>query len=396
MAELLANVFKKGALAATFEHTDAGLKFEYLHDYLANQGAPVASTLPIHGVPITLPNGAAPAFFAGLLPEGRRLDAMARRIKTSRDNDIALLTEIGQDLIGDVQVLAPGGDPNDSRPTLELDTKYENLDFDQIREQQFGSAAGGIPGVQDKVSSKMLNVPARRANVEHILKFNPMDAPFAVENECLFLGLASRCGLDVAPNRMLTDSVGQHALLIERFDRISTPTTPIKLAAEDGCQVLNLYPADKYEADWVSLAQGLINLCPSRGVAGFTLFKQLVFNWLVGNGDAHAKNFSVLEGQDGEFMISPAYDLLCTFFYEDKTMALPVDGQASDWSRKSLIEVAQKIRVPARAAEKVIDHQLATLANLPEQIISGALPFRRDQNFDAAKFLKQRAKRLAD
>lgn len=394
MPEVAANVYKKGMLAATFERTPEGVKFEYLPSYAHSQGVAIASTLPTNCGALTFSNGATPAFFAGLLPEGRRLDAMARRIKSSKDSELDLLIDIGQDLIGDVQVLAPGSDVNQPRPTLELNLKDEELDFDHIREQQFGAKASGIPGVQDKVSSKMLNVPARRANVEYILKFNPTDVPFAVENEHYFLGLAKRCGLEVATNRLLKDSQGQHALLIERFDRITGSDQVFRLAVEDGCQALNRYPADKYNIDLVDMAQRLIGLCPARRAAGYEIFKQIIFSWLIGNGDAHAKNFSVLESQDGEFMISPTYDLLCTYYYQDRSTALAISGNSEQWTRVLMLEVAGSLSVPAKAAEKAMDKMLANLASLPEQITAGVLPFRRDQNFEAAGFLKRRAKKL--
>lgn len=395
MAEVAANVYKKGKLAATFERIPAGVKFEYLPTYAQSRGGAIASTLPTSCGPLIFSNGATPAFFSGLLPEGRRLDAMARRIKTSKDSELDLLLDIGQDLIGDVQVVAPGRGLSLARPTLELNLKDDELDFNQMREQQFGSKASGIPGVQDKVSSKMLNVPARRANVEYILKFNPTDVPFAVENEYFFLGLAKKCGLEVAPHRLLKDSQGQSALLIERFDRISGHEQLFRLAVEDGCQALNRYPADKYNIDLVEMAQGLISLCPARGAAGYELFKQIAFSWLIGNGDAHAKNYSVLESQEGEYMISPTYDLLCTHYYRDRSSALAISGNSEQWTRGLLLDVASSLLVPAKAAEKALDKMLASLRSLPQQISDGALPFRRDQNFEAAGFLKRRAKKLS-
>jgi serine/threonine-protein kinase HipA len=94
-------------------------------------------------------------------------------------------------------------------------------------------------------------------------------------------------------------------------------------------------------------------------------------------------------------MISPAYDLICTAFYDDKTMALPIDGLEINWSRKLLIDAAAKMSVPQRAAHKVIDGQLKVLVDLPQNITDGALPFARHENYDIARFLKQRAKRLA-
>lgn len=394
MNKQLGLVYKKGVLAATLSRQGGNIKFQYDDAYLASGGQPVATTLPLTSEPLLLSGSAAPAYFAGLLPEGRRLNAISDRLKTSLSDDLGLLLEIGADLIGDVQVLAPDANPATERESLMLPSDLAEISFSEIRERFKGAKPTGIPGVQDKLSSKMLNARARMANVDYMLKLNPTDVPFAVENEAYFLGLAKKCGIKVANHKLLIDGQGQPALLLERFDRLATKQGKQLLAAEDGCQVANLYPADKYNIDFLQMAKGLASLCPASMVAGYELFKQLVFNWLIGNGDAHAKNFSVLESDSGEWRVSPAYDLLCTRYYEDRTMALAINELTTNWSRSLLVEAAGELGVSRKAAEAVITGQLATLADLPDQIISGELPFRRDQNYDVAAFLKQRAKAL--
>lgn len=394
MNKQLGLVYKKGVLAATLSHQGGAIKFQYDDAYLASGSQPVATTLPLTSDPLLLNGSATPAYFAGLLPEGRRLNAISDRLKTSLSDDLGLLLEIGADLIGDVQVLAPGSDPATERESLMLPSDLAEISFSEIRERFKGAKPTGIPGVQDKLSSKMLNARARMANVDYMLKLNPTDVPFAVENEAYFLGLAKKCGIKVANHKLLIDGQGHPALLLERFDRLAAKQGKQLLAAEDGCQVANLYPADKYNIDFLQMAKGLAALCPASMVAGYELFKQLVFNWLIGNGDAHAKNFSVLESETGEWRVSPAYDLLCTRYYEDRTMALAINELTANWSRSLLVEAARELGVSRKAAEAVIAEQLLVLADLPEQIISGALPFRRDQNYDVATFLKQRAKAL--
>lgn len=388
-------VYKKGVLAARLSKQGNTIRFEYESAYVAAGGPAVASSLPVTAQALTLNGSATPAFFAGLLPEGRRLNAISGRLKTSNSDELGLLLEIGADLIGDVQVLPPGADPTLDRESLGLPHNMTGISFGEIREKFAGARSTGIPGVQDKVSSKMLNARARLANVDYILKLNPTDVPFAVENEAYFLQLAKKCGLRASNNKILTDSAGDHALLLERFDRVAAATGKTRLAAEDGCQVANLYPADKYNIEFLEMANGLLGLCPAKQVAGYELFQQLVFNWLIGNGDAHAKNFSVLESKTGEWQISPAYDLLCTRFYDDRTMALALHGKDVAWSRAQLIAAAGELHVSEKAAEKVLAKQLAALKDLPDQILSGALPFRRDQNIEVADFLKRRSRALA-
>jgi serine/threonine-protein kinase HipA len=237
----------------------------------------------------------------------------------------------------------------------------------------------------------MLNGRSKIVNREYIIKFSPDEAPFAVENEAFFLGLAKKCNIPTATYKVLTDSLGNHALSLERFDRIPTDIGNLRQAQEDGCQVMNLYPADKYDPNFVDLAEKLISLCPAKEIAGYNLFKQLVFSWLIGNGDAHAKNFSILESPSGEWMISPAYDLLCTAYYQnDKEMALSIEGLTTKWTRELMLRTAKRLYVPERAANSVIDKQLKVLASLSDDIVNRALPFPSHLNHDVAKLLKKR------
>ena len=395
MVEPVAHIYKQGEFAAVFSNVSGNVRFDYLSDYITLGKPAIATSLPLGSGPIVLANGAAPAFFAGLLPEGPRLLAMRSRIKTSLNDDVGLLLEIGEDLIGDVQVLAPGADPKLEREVLKLPIKSEDLDFAQIRQDVFGSRASGLPGVQDKVSSRMMSAPAKTAGIDYMLKLNPAAAPFAVENEHYFLGLANDCGLATADFSLLTDKNGEHALRLKRFDRIYRHPKTTRLAAEDGCQVMGRYPSEKYNSDFLDVANALIERCPSRVAAALSLFRQLVFNWLIGNGDAHAKNFSILMTEAGEWRVSPAYDLLCTRFYDDRNMALPLAGKAEGWSRALLLDAAAELGLNEVMAIKVIDKQLAVLSNLPEDILGGALPFARHLNIDVAGFLKKRARAIS-
>lgn len=395
MSGQVANVYKQGVLAARLERVGDDIKFSYLPDYLVAGLPEVATTLPLTSEPVLTSGGSAPAFFAGLLPEGRRLAAVASRLKISRDNDLGLLLEIGADLIGDTQVLPIGADPLAERPPVLLPGDLAGVDFVVLREQVFGSKASGLPGVQDKISSRMLNVPAKMADTDFILKLNPADMPLVVENEAFFLALAAKCGIATAPFELLTDSHGAHALRLQRFDRHGRGAGKSRLAAEDGCQVLGRYPVAKYELEYIDVAKALIALCPARGVAGYELFKQLVFAWLTGNGDVHAKNLSVLQTTAGEWRVAPAYDLLCTVFYDnDTSMALPLFGKKTGWSRQLMLAAAAEMYVPQKAAEKVIDRQLKVLAYLPAQIRAGVLPYESNPIRKTANQLEHRAEMI--
>jgi serine/threonine-protein kinase HipA len=351
-------VYKQGKLAASLTSSKGLVLFAYEPEYLESSLPAIATTLPKTSQAIELAGGATPAFFAGLLPEGQRLIAMKNRIKTSLSDELGLLLEIGADLIGDVQVLSKGQSPEQSRNVFRIPGPSKEISFAALRSQYFGSAESGLPGVQDKVSSKMLNAPVKTANVDYILKFNPEAVPFAVENEHFFLALAKRAGIKTAEFKLLTDSNGEHALRLRRFDRGLQGSLTSKFAQEDGAQVMNLYPAQKYEVEFLDMAQALISQTSAKPLAGLSLFQQLVFNWLICNGDAHAKNFSILKSNDGSWHISPAYDLLSTRFYDDRTMALPLFGKDRGWTRPLLVAAAGALSVPEKLAVKVLDKQI--------------------------------------
>lgn len=393
MAETILTVFKNSIPAAVLSGDGGQVSFKYLDSYVTEGLEPISCSLPLSLESKVYQGGATPAFFAGLLPEGRRLNAIARRLKTSTDNELALLAELASDAIGDVQ-LAKGENLPAEREVLLLPKDTTKLDFADIQANYFDSPAAGLPGFQDKVSSKMLNAPAKQQGLEYIIKFNPPEAPFAVENEYFFLALAKSAGLSVSSFRLLTDSKGEHALLLQRFDRQRRDGKTHRLAMEDACQVLDVYPARKYELSFEKVAVALIEKCSATKAAALELFRQIVFYWLIGNGDAHAKNFSILKNLEGEWRISPAYDILCTLYYQDAEMALSVSNKTTLWDRATLLSLGDQLGVPRALAQQVIEHLLAKTEQLTNQLDNGALPFRPDQSYKVTRALKTRRKRL--
>lgn len=346
-----ADVFKQGKLAATLERTANGNIFAYLEDYLSSGGPPVASTLPLQREPRTTAAGAVPPFFAGLLPEGRRLTALRRTVKTSADDELSLLAAVGSDTIGDVQVIAPGEPPIDS-VTLTIDRSFAEIRFADLLTDAGMIATPTLAGVQDKVSAAMISLPLARRHQRFILKLNPPENPYLVQNEAFFLGLAKRSKLATAAFRVVQDSDGEPGLLVTRFDRIDGGSTPIALAVEDACQALDLWPADKYNVSMEEAAYALIRIAGAPIVAARDILRQVIFAWLTGNGDQHAKNLAVVQNA-GENRVAPAYDLPSTLFYGDTTMALTVGGRET-LSPARLREFARSLGLPEKAIERAL------------------------------------------
>jgi serine/threonine-protein kinase HipA len=148
---------------------------------------------------------------------------------------------------------------------------------------------------------------------------------------------------------------------------------------EDACQLLDLWPADKYNVTMEDAALAVIRACTAPTVGARDVFRQVVFAWLTGNGDLHAKNLSVLEQPDGQRIVAPAYDLPSTVAYGDITFALPLQGRTSGISRRHLLAFAHEIGLPSAAAETVLGRVLAATRVLDEVIAqAGFDPYRRD------------------
>lgn len=366
-------VLKAGRRAGTLRRDSEGCRFDYEPSY---DGPPVAHGLPMAAGPVRTAAGAVPPYFAGLLPEGRRLTALQRAIKTSADDEFSLLLAIGHDAIGDVQVVARDGTPwaEERREPADI----SKTTFAALFEAVLGpvpSDRRGLPGVQPKISGGMVSLPLAWGGRPVILKLDPPDYPGVVENEALFLALAKDAGLKVPAFEVLRDAQGKPGLLVSRFDRFERADGSWGARAqEDACQVLGLYPADKYRPATEEVITALSNVCGAPRVAARELVRAVTFAYVTCNGDAHAKNFSVTQDAAGEWFPSPVYDVPSTHPYGDHTMALQIGGRSShDIGRRDLIALAAAAEVPARAACRVIDAvATAVEASLPQL---DALPY---------------------
>ena len=387
----VADVYKGARRAATLRRTPTGVEFAYAAEYLAADPSPVATTLPLSDEPVLTPAGAVPPFFAGLLPEGRRLTALREAVKTSLDDDLTLLLAVGADPIGDVAVVPHGAPARAPIPTLTW-TAGSDVLFAELLERE-GLERRGMAGVQSKASVAMITLPASAAGRDAILKLTPPEFPHLVENEAWFLTLARSAGLTVPRFEVVTDRAGETGLLVERFDRPLRDGRVDRLAVEDGAQVLGVYPADKYRVTTEEVASALAGQCRARPVAAREVLRLVLFAWLTGNGDLHAKNLSIVQTH-GEWRIAPAYDLTSSLPYGDDTMALALAGRTHDLSRRAFWEFADAIDLPAPAATRAIDELLTATEPALAVFEAQAEPFTRPRNAEAVGQLRHRRRLL--
>jgi serine/threonine-protein kinase HipA len=340
MARFL-NVFLGLAKVGVLEQDDHGaLWFAYDAEWLSlNNATPLSASLPLG--PEKFKSRECRPFFAGLLPEEEKRELVARRFGVSERNDFAILEKIGAECAGAVSLLPPGQDP----PTGTA--SYRRIDPDELEEklQQLPRTpllAGedgirlSLAGAQGKAAVMIregnYHLPLDGSPSTHILKPESTRLPGLVDNEFFCMRLAAAVGLDVAPVT-LGHAGDIHFLQVERFDRLKSDDGIWKrVHQEDFCQALGIPPELKYQTEG---GPGLkscfalvreISSAPIRDV--LRLFDAIVFNYVIGNNDAHGKNFSFLYA-DGEARLAPLYDLVSTAVYPELSgdMAMKVGGE---------------------------------------------------------------------
>lgn len=395
-----ADVYKGDRLAARLIRDGDATVFSYRSDYLTDPDAPaIAWTLPRGSEPVRTPAGAVPPFFAGLLPEGIRLRAVVSGTRTSEDDHLTLLIAVGGDTIGDVRVVPADAAPVDPPVTL-TEEEISTADLPAVFARAVSPNPAdlervALPGVQEKVSAAMMSASLVTPTGPAILKLEPARGfPRLVDNEHFFLSMAADCGLSVPDHRLVVDRGGHRGLLVRRFDRVVGPGSVRRLAQEDGCQLLGSYPAAKYRVKTEQIARAIVMAAESGNGSGplalRRIFQLVVFSYVIGNGDLHAKNFSARQSPSGVWETSPAYDLVSTQPYLGwrDPMALDFFGRANRLDRRHLVESGGRLGLPARAVNGIIDQLIGRATPWLERLDRIGLPERHTELL--REFLRRR------
>jgi len=349
------DVFQNDTKVGVLRRLHKGCSFEFDDAFFtAHQHLPggIATTLPFSQKVTTVEGDSLPTYFAGLLPEGRRLSALTARLKTSEDDLFSLLVAAGPNCVGDLFPVLPRTKKN---PLDEDEEKspLDRLSFSDVFAQTLELPVPAIAGVQEKLSPSMISFPFATAGKRWLLKLNPPDRERLVENEFFFMTMAKACGLDVPAVHLVTDRTGASGLLVQRFDRVRVDRRWRGVRQEDACQFFDRYPADKYRIKTGPLVEKL-EVCASPVAARAKFLELLAFSFLIGNGDLHAKNVSIV-APGGLLQLSPAYDLLSTRPYGDQTLAMEFEGRKDNVKRRDFIAAGGRAGVRPAAVEARLD-----------------------------------------
>lgn len=352
------------------------LSFTYDADYLKLENAAQLSiSLPLRPEPFN--NNVVKAFFSGLLPDGEQLTLLAEKLKLSEKSPFALLFEVGRDCAGAIEIL----------PIRERLPTYKQGSNEALNENQLYKLLGqssssaliagdkknrlSLAGAQrkfavffDERKNSLPKLVTKKPST-HILKPVMPRHPDSVHNELFCMMLAKETGFDVA-EVFLKKVRDLPYLLIRRYDRTKFNGHIIRIHQEDFCQALGLRPEQKYQGidggPGIELCKDLLSRYSTRPIFDrYRFLRIIIFNYLIGNSDAHGKNFSFL--YDGtRASLAPFYDLISTALYPqyDNKMAMKI-GKSHDPDRTTLAHW-QTIVADTNTAKTHLKKELKTFA----------------------------------
>lgn len=321
------------------------MSFRYSPSWLNNPDAfQISMSIPL-AEKVYTPESAH-AFFTNLLPEGLVRENVARALSVSPNNDFELLARIGGECAGALWI--GHGKPSFSETQKYLPVSKNDLCRWIADGNVFSSILGtgkvrlSLAGAQDKLpvrlKGKQIMLPENGSPSTDIMKFPGRDYRDLPANEVFITSLAKHIGIRTVDARIF--KVGEiDTCMVSRYDRFTDGSNVIRrLHQEDMCQALGYPYFKKYESEGGPSFRECFELvdrtCSEPILERDQMLKWLIFNLLIGNSDAHAKNLSFLYHSDGKVELAPFYDLVCTLSYDklDRNMAMSI-GAVSDPGR---------------------------------------------------------------
>lgn len=310
----------------------------------------VSASLPVRQTPY--PNAETKPFFEGLLPEGAIRSTIARALGLSEDNGFGLLAELGVDCAGAVVIL-PAGTPAPTPETGSIEwlddyglaQRVADLPRNPLGVTDASSRVRlSLAGVQPKLvvtrsPSGRIGQPTGGTPSTHLIKPAQEQYPDLVANEAFCLRVARSAGLRAA-NADVVEIGSRPCLLVERWDRtIDDDGRIARLHQEDFCQALGLLPAEKYEVEGGPTVARMVELLRRIGAPTLArdlndLVRAVALNFLLGNSDAHGKNYAIQYEPIGVGQLAPLYDIVSTNVYPELSRSLAMTiGDVDDPDR---------------------------------------------------------------
>jgi serine/threonine-protein kinase HipA len=406
----------------------------YAPPWLANpQAFPLSPALPLGRAPDVHASATIKRFIEHLLPEGRALDVAVAYKGLTKSNVFGLIRALGAETAGALQFTG------DATATPANESKQREIPFSELAERVAqreqlplnvwdGQVRMSVAGLQDKLvvfidtplaqGGRLSLVEGQRMASTHILKpdtGNPKTPHLAV-NEHFCMSLARRMGLPVADVDLLRTP--RPVLVVRRFDRaMASAQTPVhvqRLHIIDACQACDLPVSYKYERNLGNAAEvrhirdGLsheklfacADLSGNKASTRLAMLRWSLFQFLIGNSDAHGKNFSFFVRPGGLLEPTPWYDLVSVLQYDDFDTELAMAwGDVFEHEAVSpfaLADFATRCRIDRKLLRRE-GQRLAKLAEPAAMAQALAADYEGDERAFAqgiASFVARQAKRL--
>jgi serine/threonine-protein kinase HipA len=330
------DVWMNGERVGTWtSHPGRPDEFQYAQQWLATPEArPLSLSMVLQPEPFKGPRVS--AFFDNLLPDNQRIrQRLQRRFETATIGAFDLLTEIGRDCVGAIQLLPRDSAPPDVRTitaeplsasliSQHLSAMLRALPGSQTEDDDFRIS---IAGAQEKTALLRIDGQWMRAMgttpSTHLLKLplgaggGGIDLTTSVENEWLCAQILNAYGIPTA-HCWMDQFEEQRVLVVERFDRRLSRDNSwiIRLPQEDMCQAAGLPSDQKYEVDGGPGIRAIMDLLLGSSKAledRRDFFKTQILFWMLCAIDGHAKNFSIFLESSGSYRLTPRYDVLSAY-----------------------------------------------------------------------------------
>lgn len=383
MTKLNVSIEKNGILVPVgtisgSDRTDA--RFCYSADYLSAAGTPISISLPVQEAPFSPEQTA--CYFEGLLPEGFTRRTVAQWMHVDEANYLSILHGLGRECLGAICI---------SEADETVAASYEEINESQIRAlaaegvaksselvtQSHLSLTGasGKVGLYYDAPSQTWYLPRGTAPSTHIIKQSHVRLEAIVTNEMLSLMTAKRCQLETPESFIVNTGYGKDSEVLfatQRYDRLFEDNNPAidflprpyRLHQEDFAQALGIPSSEKYEKAPRGYMKAMFDILRHYSADPVTdqlkLWDIIVFDYLIGNTDAHIKNFSLLYGKNlRKIRLAPAYDIVSTVVYSQSTrsMAFHIGDTISldDLTRDSFRQAALEIGLGEKMAMRRFD-----------------------------------------
>ena len=378
--------------------------FRYSDNYLRDPAAAALSiSLPLQETfcsPTQTAN-----YFEGLLPEGFTRRKVAQWMHVDEGDYLSILHGLGRECLGAICITEEGEtqeasyEPITEAQVQALAAEGATKSAELVTKSHLSlTGASGKVGLYFSAGENAWYLPRGTAPSTHIVKQSHVRLDSIVTNEQLSLMTAARCGISIPDSFIINTGGGaEHEVLFatQRFDRVypaephmvGNLPRPLRLHQEDFAQALGIAANLKYENAPHSYMKRMFDLLRVHSSDPITdqlrLWDIIVFDYLIGNTDAHIKNFSLLYSADLQSLrLAPAYDIVSTTVYEQSTrdMAFHIGGEISidaisaDSFRRAAGEVGLGERLAMRRFDTMCQQFRIALRQSAEELTTAGYP----------------------